>query len=556
MKFASRFCWGGLSVVFTVTAAVAGETPLPLETVAKVIRAAAPMAPSMIMRTSTRPTLAPSTPAAKYPQYRFAHQQNQQLNAERAANPRIRFFLNLPSGTLLAEANLTIDDAPFAMVRQKRVERILKEVKVGKNVATVLSNDEETIPHGHELPATKISTASNIVDRLRHTMDITGEPPTADEVDWLITRWIDGPTILPLNPNFQRFRANQRPEFVVIDRNRDGTVSAEEMQLAEKSLWECDLNQDGIIQFTEIAATAVDPRISATEIESGDLIVFVPDDASASEAYQRLFPGSIAGVESTFASARQFDTNANGQFDAEELEAIRKKKPDLTLTIAFNSVSPEKSRLALTDVADHFKSSLERIAVDAPGITLTLNGTPLSLEAVQMQPSDQISIGAVSDGYPILPNLDLNDDGRLTVRELRGLRETLKSFDRNHDGALTLDEVRCPIRLCFGLGANVHRELLGIRSLHPKQTAPSITGPEWFVRMDRNKDHDLTRGEFPGTDDQFRSLDADHDELMSAEEALRFDEMADGASTNEQPPIAKQKAAPSIDSISKEEIKP
>ena len=38
--------------------------------------------------------------------------------------------------------------------------------------------------------------------------------------------------------------------------------------------------------------------------------------------------------------------------------------------------------------------------------------------------------------------------------------------------------------------------------------------------MDRNKDNDLTRGEFPGTDEQFAAIDADGDELISAEEAL------------------------------------
>jgi Ca2+-binding EF-hand superfamily protein len=554
MKFAHHIWSVGLSVVFIVTVAAAGETPLPLETAVKMIRTAAPVTPPMMMRTSARPAPAPTTPAAKYPQYRFDHQQNQQ---PKAANPRIRFFLNLPTETLLVEARITIDDVPFAMVRQKRVERILRELKVGKNIATTPANDAEKRPPEPEHPATSFPTASNIIDRLRHTMDVTGEAPTAEEVDWLITRWIDGPSILPLNPNFQRFRANQRPEFVVLDRNRDSTISAEEMQVAERSFWECDLNQDGIIQFTEIATAAVDPRISAAEIESGDLIVFLPNDASDLEACQRLFTARSPGDDAVLTSVCRFDTNANGQFDAVELEAIRKKKPDLSLTIAFNSVSPEKSRLALTDVADQFKASMEQVTVDATGITLTLNGTPVCLAAVQMQPSDQISIGAVNDGYPILPSLDLNDDGRLTVRELRGLRDTLKSFDRNRDGALTLDEVRSPIRLGFGLGANVHRELLGMRSLHRKETAPSITGPEWFVRMDRNKDNDLTRSEFPGTDEQFRGLDADQDELISAEEALQFDKTADGARENDDlPPVPMQRAATTIDSTSKEETTP
>jgi hypothetical protein len=44
--------------------------------------------------------------------------------------------------------------------------------------------------------------------------------------------------------------------------------------------------------------------------------------------------------------------------------------------------------------------------------------------------------------------------------------------------------------------------------------------------MDRNKDNDLTRGEFPGTDEQFAAMDADGDELVSADEALAFDRKA------------------------------
>lgn len=525
MKVARSIRGGALLLVsaITVAVAVAEETRLPLETAVKVLSAPAPAAPaSMEMRTNARPAPTPTTPAAKYPQYRVGHQPSEQPRAESVANPKIRFFINLPSETLLVEASITIDDAPFAMIRRKRAERILEEVKVGKEIATGAANDaEKTTPAPDRPGAVTQAAPSSITDRLRHTMEVTGEAPTVEEVEWLLSRWIDGPTILPLNGNFQRFRANQRPEFVILDRDRDGTISTEEMQLAETSLRECDLNQDGIIQFTEIGAAATDLRIKANagEIDSGEMIVFLPDDASASESFRRLLR-----------RRSRFDTNANGQIDAEELEALRKRVPDLGLSIAFNSTNPQKSRIAVAAVTDELKRSMEQVAVDATGIMLTLKGTPVILSAVQMQPSDQISIGAVNDGYPLLPALDPNDDGRLTIRELRGLTEILKTFDRNHDGSLTPEEARSPVRLCFGLGASVHRELIGIRSLLRKETAPTITGPEWFVRMDRNKDNDLTRGEFPGTDEQFQVLDADHDELVSAKEALEFDKQPDDGS--------------------------
>jgi hypothetical protein len=45
----------------------------------------------------------------------------------------------------------------------------------------------------------------------------------------------------------------------------------------------------------------------------------------------------------------------------------------------------------------------------------------------------------------------------------------------------------------------------------------------WFKKMDRNRDGDVSRREFLGTDEQFRQLDTDGDGLVSVEEAEAFD---------------------------------
>lgn len=465
---------GAIALSFAGPDALSAETPLPLETAVKVLRAPASAAPAPIdAPAGTRPVPTPTTPAAKHPQYRLIPASNEQVPTGDVKNPTVRFLFKLPTESLLVEARITIDGLPYALVRRQRVERILGELNDGKSSATG--------------PFQTAEVGVNILERLRHTRDVTGEEPTVAEVEWLLARWIDGPTILPLNSNFQRFRANQRPEVLVLDRDRDGVISAEELQGAEESFGKCDRNQDGIVQFTEIAVPATDSPSNTSGVAAGDLIEYLPEDSLPS------------------------------------------RDPDLSLTVAFDSAHPAKSRIALAAESAVLKSPLDHVAVDPTGITLTLKGTPVLLGAVQMNASDQISIGAVIDGYPLLPALDPNDDGRLTVRELRRLPEFLRRFDRNHDGALTADELRPPIRLCFGLGPTVHRELVGIRSPHRVESTPTITGPEWFARMDRNKDNDLTRGEFPGTDEQFVELDADRDALVSAEEASLFDKKSDAA---------------------------
>ena len=387
-------------------------------------------------------------------------------------------------------------------------------------------------------------------------MNLTGEKPTAEEIDWLISNWIDGPTLMQLNDNFQRFRANQRPEFVILDRNRDGTISADELQAAVTSFQECDLNQDGLIQFTEIAVAAIAVRTSSNHSEPGSLITLRPDETSATLAYERLTAARSSNKDMPHVSLPKFDTNRNGQFDADELQAMCQVTPDLRLSISFDVTNPENSRIAMIEVAGEFQQALDQARVDPTGITLMLGGTPVIFAAVQGAASDQISIGAVNDGYPLLPSLDPNDDGRLTVRELRGLIKTLTTFDTNQDGALTFDETQSPIRVCVGLGPVTHKELAGIRSIHHKPMSAPVAGPEWFVRMDRNKDNDLSRGEFPGTDEQFRELDTDADELVGSDEALEFDKKAGRNLKVDDLPASKPAEDPATDPTSNDETKP
>jgi Ca2+-binding EF-hand superfamily protein len=49
--------------------------------------------------------------------------------------------------------------------------------------------------------------------------------------------------------------------------------------------------------------------------------------------------------------------------------------------------------------------------------------------------------------------------------------------------------------------------------------AENLSGPDWFRRMDRNQDGDVSKREFPGTARQFAQLDSDGDGLISGAEA-------------------------------------
>jgi Ca2+-binding EF-hand superfamily protein len=465
---------------------------VPLAAPVKVLEAqpASPQPVGLVLPQAQRPQ--PTLPSGKLPQYQLGDD----LGAsDEPQNPKLRFLLALPSRPILIEAAITIDGRPFRMARESRIAEIIKAATASAEdsgtsaevaaepadaAAPETENAEDAEKSELAQPSTRrYSLPSAPAEFVRRYLEATGREPSPAEVRWLLAERIDGPVLLILNDNFQRFRANQRPVFHVLDRDRDGAISPDELEQAVKSFQECDLNRDGIVDATEIAKAAADPRLKNFEPTAAGKLIDRAADATAA--------------------------------------------PDLTLAVSFNTADPAQSTIAVTAWGGELQVAAAAAEVNGETISIPRSDAILAFSAVQYGAGDQISLGAVNDGYPLLPVLDPNDDGRFTVRELRELVPRLRQFDRNQDGGLTADEIPPTIRICFGLGPFVHRELAGIRSVNRPSGAPAVQAPAWFARMDRNKDNDLTRAEFPGTDEQFQELDADQDGLISGQEAAEFE---------------------------------
>lgn len=150
-------------------------------------------------------------------------------------------------------------------------------------------------------------------------------------------------------------------------------------------------------------------------------------------------------------------------------------------------------------------------------------------EREQAAIASRIEVTVEQDGKTLFDLLDENDDRRLTVREFRLGPEVLKQYDGNGDGRFAETELGTEYILTIGLGRSEYARSEGMMSgmqMMPGQSPDaiipgrdSLSGPEWFRRMDRNQDGDLSQREFLGTPEQFRKLDADNDLLINAEEA-------------------------------------
>ena len=129
-----------------------------------------------------------------------------------------------------------------------------------------------------------------------------------------------------------------------------------------------------------------------------------------------------------------------------------------------------------------------------------------------------------NDRQSLFKLLDVNVDRRLSHREfVDGYREMLKN-DGNQDGRLSPKELESRYKVSIELArTSLFERATQNRMATANATSPrleqSTEGPEWFRRMDVNRDGDVSRREFLGPASQFVDLDVNGDGFLVASEA-------------------------------------
>ncbi|MBY0230754.1 MAG: hypothetical protein K2W96_15820 [Gemmataceae bacterium] len=139
-----------------------------------------------------------------------------------------------------------------------------------------------------------------------------------------------------------------------------------------------------------------------------------------------------------------------------------------------------------------------------------------------------VALTVSESGAGLFDLLDTDGDGRLSLREMRAAPALLKRMGkaklsasdvpRRYDGGFGPGGTANPFG-GFGFVVVVDADIVG-RGARP---ARAKKGPEWFRRMDRNGDGDVSPAEWLGTKEEFDAIDTDKDGLLSVPEAEAWD---------------------------------
>lgn len=497
-----------------------------------------------------------------------------------------RMLVLTPAGPLVVQLELTVDGAPFRSPRERLVDQVLSSSDTDGDQqstwAEALANPRFGFGRLAGLRANPESTA-----QVLKLYDLDGDGKLDRfEARQFLAMVSGGPTFA-VSPYFMA--QTRWPDLkLLLDRNQDLTLSAEELASASDLLARRDADTNEWLTVTELGLP--DPGYGGAFVPattSALVTVLGPtlDIATLHTLFTQVYRAAgeslrVADLPALGTWLQGLDANGNGELSVDELAAINGVAPQVLLAINIGAAGDLPAGMHLVSLAAELGSPEQVAKVSEGQITLRLAGVTVqfrhsdqqalfnyeeSVKATMMaydtdkngylelkELESQMGLGAqfeiwdansdgkvfaeelqysfdqqmapqltlisvmgANDGNALFATLDGNGDGRLGLREVRQARAGIQSLDINQDGQVDAVEVPDMIGITISRGA-AYGGYPGM-NVNAASLLDADT-PDWFVRMDRNGDGDLSPQEFLGTPEQFSTLDANADGLVDQAE--------------------------------------
>jgi len=299
------------------------------------------------------------------------------------------------------------------------------------------------------------------------------------------------------------------------DEDKDGKLSGKELGWQPERIAELDRDQDGVLTVSELSRLAdSDP----------DLAISIQFGKSKSDE----------------SSMRLISTRNSEQVKSVSNAAVDVKLPSTTVSISYRQNDPVEE--AMKNARETFNSidldangymdrgeiathpRFQRYLFDAMDVDRDERVFSKEMDdyvrgfAEPSATTCQVTLFDSGNGY--FQMLDVNTDGRISIRELRNAEHQLMSLAGETTQSINPSQLARYFRIEVQRGGPMPFSPINRPGAErPQALLRPLVGPIWFQRMDRNGDGDLVWDEFLGPRDVFNRLDKDRDELIDATEA-------------------------------------
>jgi Ca2+-binding EF-hand superfamily protein len=421
-----------------------------------------------------------------------------------------------PTGPIIVEAHVTIDGKPFRLAREKLVDDMLTgagadgDGKVKWQDAMKSPGFRIVGPYGQRgAQPQQLEAAIKSYDRNRD------ELVDRVEVRGFLEQFGSTFQLMSVPYGYGYGQADIRE---LIDTDKSGELSAEELAGTSDRLKSRDANDDDIVDMQELGGggygrgyqvRTAGGRV-ATPIAAAHLLGPAADLVALYESMKQRYAKDGKMTAETLPAAaellKSLDLNENGEFDAGEAIGLHLAKAHAVLEVKLHSAAGGKAEVAVVSLADTLKRVDEKSAAGA--LTLAGYGAELRIGVS----STAYAANYKASAQAMLNQYDADKNGYLEKKEFEGqnnaqyFTQQIEAWDADGDGKVFAAEIEADYN----------------RRLAPTMTRVIATGSDHgvslFGALDASGDNRLGLREMRSAAEQLKRFDKNGDGRVAADE--------------------------------------